>query len=247
MLNNAWPSVIWHLYDYYLRPAGGYFGSKKACEPLHIQYSYDDQSVVVVNSFYEAHHGLKATAKIYNLDLQEKFSKTVDAGAPPDSSTRVLTLPAVEGLSKTYFLQLTLEDSAGKRVSSNLYWLSTQPDVSDWDKSNWYVTPIKTYADLTGLEKLPPVKVNVTSRSQHQGDNDVTHVTVENPTSNLAFMAHLMLTKGQGGDEVLPILWEDNYFTLFPGEKRDVAARYSVESLGGAAPVVAVDGWNVTQ
>jgi exo-1,4-beta-D-glucosaminidase len=247
MLNNAWPSVIWHLYDYYLRPAGGYFGSKKACEPLHIQYSYDDQSVVVVNSFYEAHHGLKATAKIYNLDLQEKFSKTVDAGAPPDSSTRVLTLPAVEGLSKTYFLQLTLEDSAGKRVSSNLYWLSTQPDVSDWDKSNWYVTPIKTYADLTGLEKLPPVKVNVSSRSQHQGDNDVTHVTVENPTSNLAFMAHLMLTKGQGGDEVLPILWEDNYFTLFPGEKRDVAARYSVESLGGAAPVVAVDGWNVTQ
>ena len=91
------------------------------------------------------------------------------------------------------------------------------------------------------------MKVNVTSRSEHQGDNDMTHVTVENPTSNLAFMVHLMITKGQGGDEVLPILWEDNYFTLFPGEKRDVAARYSVESLGGAAPVVVVDGWNVTQ
>src|SRR5262249_763249 len=25
MLNNAWPSLIWHLYDYYLEPAGGYF------------------------------------------------------------------------------------------------------------------------------------------------------------------------------------------------------------------------------
>jgi len=75
----------------------------------------------------------------------------------------------------------------------------------------------------------------------------VTQVTVENPTSKLAFMVHLMITKGQGGDEVLPILWEDNYFTLFPGEKRDLAARYSVESLGGAAPVVVVDGWNVTQ
>jgi len=247
MLQNAWPSIVWHLYDYYLRPAGGYFGSKKACEPLHIQYSYDDQSVVVVNSFYEAHPGLKATAKIYNLDLQEKFSKTVDADAPPDSSTRVLTLPAVDGLSHTYFLKLTLEDSAGKLVSSNLYWLSTQPDVSDWDKSRWYVTPIKTYADLTGLEKLPPVKVDVTSRSKHQGENDVTQVTIANPTSNLAFMAHLKITKGQGGDEVLPILWEDNYFTLFPGEKRDVAARYSVQSLGGAAPVVVVDGWNVTQ
>ena len=36
MLNNAWPSLIWHLYDYYLQPAGGYFGAKKACEPLHV-------------------------------------------------------------------------------------------------------------------------------------------------------------------------------------------------------------------
>jgi exo-1,4-beta-D-glucosaminidase len=247
MLNNAWPAIIWHLYDYYLRPAGGYFGTKKACEPLHIQYFYDDQSVGVVNSYYEAHNGLKATAKIFNLDLQEKFSKTVDANAPPDSSTRLFKLPAVDGLSNTYFLRLTLEDSAGKLVSSNIYWLSTQPDVSDWGKSEWYVTPIKTYADLTGLEKLQAVKVNVTSHSQHQADNEVTQVTVENPTSNLAFMVHLRITKGQGGDEVLPILWEDNYFTLFPGEKRDLAATYLAESLGGAAPVVVVDGWNVTQ
>ena len=28
MLNNAWPSMIWHLYDFYLRPGGGYFGAK---------------------------------------------------------------------------------------------------------------------------------------------------------------------------------------------------------------------------
>ena len=39
MLNNAWPSLIWHLYDYYLQPAGGYFGTKKACEAVHVQYS----------------------------------------------------------------------------------------------------------------------------------------------------------------------------------------------------------------
>ena len=39
MLNNAWPSMIWHLYDYYLDAGAGYFAAKKACEPLHIQYS----------------------------------------------------------------------------------------------------------------------------------------------------------------------------------------------------------------
>ena len=45
MLNNAWPSMIWHLYDFYLRPGGGYFGAKKAMEPLHPVYGYDDHSV----------------------------------------------------------------------------------------------------------------------------------------------------------------------------------------------------------
>ena len=53
MQNNAWPGMIWHLYDFYLRPGGSYFGAKKAGEPLHVQYAYDDRSVVVVNSTLE--------------------------------------------------------------------------------------------------------------------------------------------------------------------------------------------------
>ncbi len=60
MLDNAWPSLIWHLYDYYLVPSGGYFGTKKACEPVHIQYSYDDNSVAVINGTFdgpERHEG----------------------------------------------------------------------------------------------------------------------------------------------------------------------------------------------
>src|SRR5208283_3361075 len=89
MLQNAWPSIIWHLYDYYLRPAGGYFGAKKACEMLHIQYSYDDGSIVVVNSLYQEVKGLKAVAKVYNLDLSEKYAKTQSLDAPPDSNNKV--------------------------------------------------------------------------------------------------------------------------------------------------------------
>jgi len=33
MLNNAWPSLIWHLYDYYLVPGGGFFGTKRRWRP----------------------------------------------------------------------------------------------------------------------------------------------------------------------------------------------------------------------
>jgi exo-1,4-beta-D-glucosaminidase len=245
MLNNAWPSLIWHLYDYYLRPAGGYFGTKKACEPLHIQYSYDDGAIAVVNSHYQAFENLKATAKVLNLDLSERFSRSVALDIPEDSSVKVFDLPAPQGLTPTYFLELTLEDREGRRISRNFYWLSTKPDVSDWENSTWYYTPIKSYADLKGLQSLPPAQVSVSSRVEHRNEEDVAHVTVENPGSHLAFFVHVWLTKGKGGEEVLPVLWEDNYFSLMPGESLEVAATYRREDLQGAAPVVKVEGWNV--
>src|SRR5215475_10810579 len=70
MLNNAWPSLIWHLYDYYLVPGGGYFGTKKAMEPLHVQYGYDDQGVAVVNDTYQERKGMKVRARIYSLEAK---------------------------------------------------------------------------------------------------------------------------------------------------------------------------------
>ncbi|MGH9433375.1 MAG: glycosyl hydrolase 2 galactose-binding domain-containing protein [Terriglobia bacterium] len=245
MLNNAWPSMIWHLFDYYMRPGGGYFGAKKACEPLHVQYSYDDRSIVVVNSYYRSLPGYKVTAKVYNLDLTAKFSKTAALDIPPDSSTRVFALPDLQGLSKTYFVKLGLTDETGNQVSSNFYWLSTHPDVSDWDGSKWYYTPIKSYADLTGLKQLPEVKLKVSSHAEQNGKEEINRAIVENPTSHLAFFVHLRLLKGKGGKDVAPVLWQDNYFELMPGEKRQITATYRVSELEGSKPVIAADGWNV--
>ena len=246
MLNNAWPSIIWHLYDWYLRPGGGYFGTKKANELLHVQYSYDDQSVAVVNSYYKAFSGYKVTAKVYNMDLAEKFSKTAPVDIGEDSVTRAFEIPQIDGLSKTYLVRLGLQDAGGKAVSSNFYWLSTQPDVSDWAKGNGRYTPIKTYADLTGLEQLSPVKVKMTSRAEQKGPEEIDHVTVENTGSQLAFMVHLTVRKGSGGD-IQPVVWEDNYFELMPGEKRDVTATFQKKLLGGTKAQIRVDGWNVTE
>src|SRR5258708_22605971 len=114
MLNNAWPSLIWHLYAYYLVPAGGYFGTKKACEPVHVQYSYDDNSVAVINGTYEMLKGTKVSAKIYNIDAKEKASREAALDLGADSSTKAFDLPTPEGLTPTYCLKLQLHDAAGK-------------------------------------------------------------------------------------------------------------------------------------
>jgi len=243
MLNGAWPSVIWVLYDYYLRPGGGYFGTKKGCEPLHVQYSYDDRSVWVVNSYYQAFPGVKINVQVYNLDLKEKYSHETSLDVASDSAKHVLTIPEIPDLTTTYFVRLTLEEAPGKKASSNWYWLSTKPDVLDWEKTEWFDTPTKSFADLTGLATLPQAKLQGMATTVTEGKTTTTHVTVENRGESLAFFIHLRLT--QDGKEVLPILWEDNYFELMPGEKREIAGAYAATTASGAAPVVEVDGWNV--
>ena len=268
MMNNAWPSMIWHLYDYYLRPGGSYFGAKKGCEPLHIQYSYDDHSIVVVNSYYKDFKDLKATAKVYNLDMTQKYSQEASLDIAADGVQKIFTIPAIDGLTTTYFVSLSLTDDTGKLVSSNFYWLSTKPDVLDWNESTWYFTATKSFADLTGLNALPKVKLIVSSKSEIDGEYGTTHVTIENPTKILAFAVHLKLMKpsryrdpeaDSDEIEVLPVLWEDNYFPLMPGERRELTASYMKADVEreskssdvpiwanqGGSPTVDVDGWNV--
>jgi len=245
MLNNAWPSMIWHLYDYYLRPGGGYFGTKKALEPLHPVYGYDDRSVSVVNSRYQDASGLKLTAKILNLDMTEKWSQDARVEVPADSSSRALTVPEPDGLSETYFLVLRLQDSKGALVGSNFYWLSTTHETLDWAKSEWYVTPTATFADFTALATLPKVRLKINSKTEHKGADAITTVSVENPSKALAFFVRLKVNQGAKGKEILPVIWQDNYFSLLPGEKREVSATYRAEQLGAAQPSIEVTGWNV--
>jgi exo-1,4-beta-D-glucosaminidase len=246
MLNNAWPSMIWHLYDFYLRPGGGYFGAKKAMESLHPVYGYDDHSVWVVSSQYMDAKGLKLTAQVFNLDMSEKFSKEISLDASADSTNKILTLPEIEGLSATYFLVLRLQDSSAKLVGSNFYWLSSKAETIDWEKSSWYTTPTASYADYTALSQLPQVKLNVADHTERKGEEAITHVTLENSSKNLAFFVRLKVNKGKGGDEILPVIWQDNYVSLLPGEKREVTATYRARELGTAQPVVEVSGWNVS-
>jgi exo-1,4-beta-D-glucosaminidase len=198
-----------------------------------------------VSSQYVDAKGLKLTTKILNLDMTEKYSQQTALDAAADSTNKVLTLPEIDGLSPTYFLVLRLEDASGKLVGSNFYWLSTKPETLDWEKSNWYTTPTASYADYTALAQLPKVKLSLAHHTEHKGEEAVTHVTLVNSSKSLAFFVRLKVDKGKGGEEILPVLWQDNYFSLLPGERREVTATYRARELGTALPAVEVGGWNV--
>jgi exo-1,4-beta-D-glucosaminidase len=245
-MNNAWPSTYWHLYDYYMYPAGGYFGTRKACEPLHVQYSYDDHGVVVINTTQQAVPGLTVRAQALDFNLATLATRQAKLDAGPDSTSTVLTLPDFPAPGNAvYFLKLSLADSAGKDVSSNFYWLPAKLAVIDWDNTpDSAFTPIKTFEDLTALNKLPPVQLQA-SAAREKATGSQIRVELHNPTKSLAFQVHLGIRLSGSEEEILPVLWDDNYLSLLPGESRTVTVRYLGKDALSKPVVVAVDGWNI--
>jgi exo-1,4-beta-D-glucosaminidase len=181
---------------------------------------------------------------VYDLASQQKFSQTVNVDVPAESNVKAAVLPSIKDLSQTFFLRLTLEDRQ-KTVSRNFYWLSLTDDVLDWEKSTWYYTPTTSYADMTQLKNLPEVQLKISATKTHQGvGKEVAHITFSNPNPTLAFFVHLQIQPGRSGETVVPIVWQDNYISLLPGETRDVTATYETKDIGSQAPVVVVEGWN---
>ena len=230
MLNNAWPSLHWHLYDYFLNPAGAYFGARKANEPVHIQYSYDTRAIMLVNHTLTREHGLRASIRVRNLDGSTRYERRLQSIDLAGNGTRQLTvLPALADLSRTYFIELELASASGESISRNVYWLSTQTDELDWANSNWYLTPVTRYADLTALQSLPSATSEVRATLRHEGTEDIATVTLTVPPSSkaVALFQHVQIRQSAGGELMLPILWSDNDVTLWPGESVTLIAHFA--------------------
>jgi exo-1,4-beta-D-glucosaminidase len=248
MLNNAWPSLLWHLWDDYLQPAGGYYGVKKACEPLHVMYSYDDRSVEVVNSTYEPGLNLSVTARLFDSNLQERFSVTVPVAVAADGVAKAGAFPerAFDPPSAVYFVDLVLKDSFGKVLSTNFYWLSAKRNVYDWSaEDNDAFTPVKAHEDLTELGSLPRLGTidSIFLIEQVAGHWQV-HARLRNSSDHLAFQLHLETSAETQHAEDLPLLWDHDYFSLLPGESRDMTAQISDPRLMVHQKLI-VSGWNV--
>jgi len=239
MLNAAWPKMDWQLYDWFLMPTGAFYGVKKACEPLQLVYHYGDASIRLVNDTQKDTKDLAADIRVYDIE-----SNLFLAAHLPISSERVFELPQFRTISTTYFLSLGLSDCRGNALASNFYWLSTQPDVLDYQTKvkPWeYYTPSREYADLAGLNSLPPAQVNA---SCHIDKNGPITVDLTNRSDGIAFFIELLLMDESTGEPVVPVFWQDNYVTLLPGETMRIMGEFRSEV---RQPGVIVRGWNVEQ
>lgn len=116
-----------------------------------------------------------------------------------------------------------------------------------------------SYADLRQLRQLPAAQVKVSASSHPQrgagGTDRVTDVTITNTSSTpaAAFFLRADLRRGStpvpaaGDNELLPVFWDRNHTTLWPGESETLHVAYRNAQLGGASPVVSVSGDNLAE
>ena len=244
MLNNAWPSMIWHLYDYHLDAGAGYFAVKKACEPLHIQYSYDDLSIEVVNSTYAPAAGLHAGLRVFNLTGKEIYSAQAVVESAPDSAQRVFSIPEnlYQDADRILFVDLTLADASGAVVSRNFYWVPTTLTSFDWPKTDYTHTPAERNEDLAALTNLPPAKVTARAEIETTPNGRELRLHLDNASAVLAFLISAAARTPSGG-LIAPVFWSDNWIELLPGESRTLTA--TLPETAPADFIVQIEGWNI--
>src|SRR5262249_11798202 len=168
-----------------------------------------------------------------------------DIAVTGNSAQQLEVLPALDGLSRTYFIELELASATGQLISRNVYWLSTRPDELDWAHSNWYLTPVTRYADLSPLQSLPPATSEVRATMRHEETEEFTTVTLTVPQSSraVALFQHVAIKQPTRGEPMVPIVWRHNAVTSWPGESATLTAHFATS--GAGAPVVEGSGWNV--
>ena len=179
MLNSAWPSNMWHLFDNYLQVGGSFFGAKKAIsQPLHLVYAYDEPqaaaaaaaathppanthrgtkrgTISIVNSRYvEDGGGLTVEATQFDLSGHALHTQTLalPAAVAGNTAKSLFCLDAVTAASNaTVLLRLRL---LGRSGTANWYWLPPRLDAFEMGGCFTGCT-IDRFADMRDLAVMP--------------------------------------------------------------------------------------------
>ena len=219
MTHSSWPSLVFCTYDYYFEPTGAFFGCKKACEPLHIQYNPVSHEVEVVNICCGG-QSLSADLVIYGLQGNPLLTKNVKITSPDDSTVPCFKVELPD--EPVCILKLRLLDIDGAMVSENTYVIAgSNPSVIAGSTGN--LKPLRT---LPAAKLTKSVKVSGDSAS----------ITLRNDDSVPALLVRLILTDRRG-EEILPVEYADNYFSLMPGEEKTVAISWKKSGFRGSPEI----------
>jgi len=199
MSHPAWPSTDWQIYSWDYETLGSYFGSKKACEPLHIQMTLHDRKVSVVNTTLSRYERLKAEYRIFDITGRKigHFSSSMDAEA--NDVTHCFDIKLQPTFPAVFLIRLTLI-SGKKVVSQNDYWHSSLKE--------------RKFTVFNSLGE------GTLSASKLSGDEEKVIIMIINRGQDPVIGVKLNLRDKETGEILLPAYFSEGYFNLLPGERR---------------------------
>ncbi|MCF0164226.1 MAG: beta-glycosidase, partial [Bacteroidales bacterium] len=228
MSHSCWPSMVWQTYDYYFEPTAAYFGAKKGSAPIRIQWNPVSKNVEVVNNNASDMDGLTANVKVLTYNGKELYNGDAYLDSKEDSTTPIMLLSFdIEGITNTYIIKLTLKQ--GDRI------------VAD----NLYVESLDGKGQYKELLSLPKAALSVGKEMKLENGTWKVDITITNDSDIPAYMVRLKTIGSKSGERILPVFYQDNYFSLLPGEKKIVKIHFKQEDCRGECPDIGISGFNM--
>jgi hypothetical protein len=223
MTQPAWPSMEWNFLGSDYDTQSSFYGTQKACEPVHAQLDLTDGAVDLIN-LGEA-RSFKVRVLVASVVGKTLSDQTNQVEAAANARTAV-GKPDLNKLADghTVLVRLSVSEANGAPVSDNFYW---------WAKDE---------ASLRELNSVPRARLTATSvAAAGDGERKVT-VKIKNDGSTPALMVKLTLKDAATGQRILPAYYSENYVSLLPGEERSISVAFPD---GASKPAIGLRGWNL--
>jgi len=223
---NPWTALRGQFYDVFLEQNGGFYGYQHGAKPLHIQLNLGDSSVCVVNQTLFDQNDLAISVELFDIHGKLLSKDQYKASVLANKVAVQHKINSSGVTEQVYFLRLKLMDNGNNLKDQNFYWLSG---------------PGKSYEKLNDLKQTTlKSEINPNAKGEKV-------VVISNPGDETAFFIRLKVADQNSGELTLPVFFSDNYFTLLPGERREISIDLSQlsESTKLNSMNLVIEGWNI--
>ena len=202
MSHPAWPSVIWQVYSYDYETHGAFYGAKKACEPIHVQWNSVNGKLQVINTTLGKISNAKASFKIYNLKGQKLYEEKISVNLDANGLTDCMEVFVPSEINELSLIRTQLLDRKGHTISYNDYWVN--PAVP---------------SNFSALQKGGKAKLQLKSKKIKKTEERILiQAEIKNNSDLVATGIKVNVRDKESGQALLPVYVSEGYFNLLPGE-----------------------------
>jgi hypothetical protein len=231
MTHPAWPSMAWQMYSSDYTAYGAFYGIKKACESLHVQFNLPGLETAVVNTTTREQPNLRLVARMFSVNGEEVKTREAKVTAEANATTESFRLELPEQAARgVVFIKLELKTEAGQLLSENFYWHASQA---------------AGYRQLNDL-RAASVECSAIRSREESREKETARVSVElsNRSRSVALATQVTIRDARSKARVLPAYWSDNFISLLPGERRRLTVEVPASVVRGEMEI-GLTGWNV--